>query len=278
MIKLFFICVIFMANPFVDLNQKSIPVKLGDETVQVIIHSSSDVNDERVFVHVHENEVASLAAGLDFIKTNGGKLVTIKHSQIGVNRNITFHHKGTTFQFDPNRIYSNNDEVIKRALKADNTNSIAYNEAFAMVKNLAKIVWGQLQNEKYIVSLHNNKNECATCKRKGWFGFKFIEPSYSLNSYVKTCDVDSESSNSAEAIYINPKINNSEFFIVTQQQDFDYLSSKKANVVLQNNDPVDDGSMSVWAFKNGVRYMNAEAKHGKIEEQKKMLSFIKDLK
>jgi hypothetical protein len=278
MIKVFFIGLILMFTQFNDVEQKSILVKLGDEAVEIIIYSSAYAKNDRVFVHVHENEVASLAAGLDFIKNHGGKLVTIKHSRTGVNRNVTFHHKGKAYQFDPNRIYSSNDEVVKRALKVENKNLVEYDEAFAMVKNLAQIVWGQVKNEKYVVSLHNNRNECATCERKGWFGFTFTEPSYSLTSYVKTCDVSSESSNSAEAIYINPKINNSEFFIVTQQQDFDYLSNKKANVVLQNNDPIDDGSMSVWAFKNGVRYMNAEAKHGKIEEQKLMLSFIKDLK
>lgn len=37
--------------------------------------------------------------------------------------------------------------------------------------------------------------------------------------------------------------------------------------MLQNDNPVDDGSMSVYAFRNGKRYINAEAKMGRVKEQ-----------
>jgi hypothetical protein len=112
--------------------------------------------------------------------------------------------------------------------------------------------------------------------RKGWFGRKLIDESYNITSYVQKCDVKSESNQSCEDIYINPAINNSEFFIVTDKIDFDYFFKKRFNVVLQNQHPVDDGSMSVFAVFNKKRYINAEAKHGRIEAQSNMLELLRN--
>jgi hypothetical protein len=269
--------IIFFAVDAVCLTSRQIPIILGRDTVHLEIYENNYIKGDRVFVHVHENEVASLAAGMKFIESHGGKLVTIRHSKKGVNRNITFNHKGETYYFDPNRIYTQNTDVLSRSLKIDKINQVHFKEALNHVQVLSRSIWDEVKDASYIISLHNNKNECATCVKKGWFGFRFTEASYSINSYVKTCDKESESSQSASEIYINPSLNNSEFFIVTQKRDFDFFLKNKMNVVLQNDNPIDDGSMSVWAVKNNVRYMNAEAKHGKVSDQVKMLSLINQI-
>jgi hypothetical protein len=273
--SILFLFIICYLPSFASELQK-IPFKLGAEEISIEVYKNN-FQEGRVFVHVHENEEASLEAGLKFIEKYGGKLVTIKHSKKGVNRNIAFEIKGEKFFFDPNRIYSADEKVLRFSLKTEEKKPKYFEEALSEVKALSSTIWDQVKDASYIVSLHNNKNECSKCVKKGWFGFRFIEESYNLTSYVKTCDVASESSLSAEEIYINPSINNSEFFIVTQKKDFDYLTNKKMNVVLQNNNPIDDGSMSVWAVKNKMRYMNAEAKHGKVMDQDKMLALIIDL-
>ena len=69
-------------------------------------------------------------------------------------------------------------------------------------------------------------------------------------------------------------VNNSEFFIVTERNDFKMLSEKRYTVVLQNDNPVDDGSMSVYAYRKGKRYVNAEAKMGRVKEQIEMLEIL----
>lgn len=51
------------------------------------------------------------------------------------------------------------------------------------------------------------------------------------------------------------------FFLVTEAGDFDALRTLGFNVVLQPVRTADDGSLSVWAARNRVRYFNAEAQH-----------------
>ncbi|HMU03105.1 MAG TPA: hypothetical protein PJ990_05760, partial [Saprospiraceae bacterium] len=108
-----------------------------------------------------------------------------------------------------------------------------------------------------------------------WFFINNFEPeSYNITSYVKKSEFASDSNKSCDEIYINPRLNNSEFFIVTEKRDFDLFLKKKYSVVLQNAEPIDDGSMSVFAVKNKRRYINSEAKMGKIIEQTEMLELL----
>ena len=62
--------------------------------------AASDVYKRQVFAHVHENEVAALEAGKQILAKHGGRLVTLMHSSDGTkNRNVTFTHAKTTYQF-----------------------------------------------------------------------------------------------------------------------------------------------------------------------------------
>jgi hypothetical protein len=260
---------------FANLVPKIISVPLGDSKVDLFVYENNYVSGGMCFVHVHENETASLAAGLNYIELHGGRLITLKHSfDNTVNRNAKFKYKSKKYEFDPNRIFSSDINVLRKTLKSDESQKLNYNIALAQVDQLAKIIWNELKNSSYLISLHNNKNKCASCDRKGWFGRQLIDESYNITSYVQKCDVQSESNQSCDDIYINPKINNSEFFIVTEKKDFEYFYLKRFNVVLQNQHPIDDGSMSVFAVLNKMRYINAEAKHGRVEEQSEMLSLI----
>ena len=67
------------------------------------------------FVHVHEKRNHSFGSGKKFIGKYGGRLVTISHSKNGeVNRNVTFKYKKSTYQFDPNRIYTQDKNVFEK--------------------------------------------------------------------------------------------------------------------------------------------------------------------
>jgi hypothetical protein len=247
-------------------------IRLGDDTVYLKIYSKPGKNV--VYAHVHENEEASLEAGMEVLKKYGGKLFTLSHSVDSTNRNVTFEYNKTTYQFDPNRIYTTNDTVLQKNIKIISGDGKVDTKVKKDVRNLANIIWSETKGAKLIVALHNNKNTPATFKTL-WFFINNFEPeSYNITSYVKKSEFASDSNKSCDEIYINPRLNNSEFFIVTEKRDFDLFLQKKYSVVLQNAEPIDDGSMSVFAVKNKRRYINSEAKMGKIIEQTEMLELL----
>lgn len=248
-------------------------ILLGKDTVYLRIYSKPGKNI--VYAHVHENETASLEAGLKMIEKYGGKLVTLEHSFDGTkNRNVRFTYRKTKYQFDPNRIYTADDKILKASITVvEGTGKVDY-VILKMVKRLAKQIWTELNDYPLIIALHNNKNTPAECTNM-WFFWNRLEPeSYNITSYVKKNDQSSDSNKSCAEIYINPAVNNSEFFIVTQKADFDMFVRKKYSVVLQNANPVDDGSMSVFATGFGKRYINSEAKQGRVVEQEAMLELL----
>ncbi len=247
-------------------------IRLGDDTLYLKIYTKPGKNV--VYAHVHENEEASLEAGMEVLKKYGGKLFTLSHSIDTTNRNVTFEYDKTTYQFDPNRIYTLNDTVLQKNIKIISGDGKVDTKVKKDVRNLANIIWSETKGAKLIVALHNNKNTPATFKTL-WFFINNFEPeSYNITSYVKKSEFASDSNKSCDEIYINPRLNNSEFFIVTEKRDFDLFLQKKYSVVLQNTEPIDDGSMSVFAVKNKRRYINSEAKMGKIMEQKNMLELL----
>lgn len=256
-----------------DITQKVIQIPLGDQYVALKIYSKPGKN--LVYAHVHENEVAALEAGLAMVQKYGGKLITLSHSKDGSkNRNVTFTHNKSTYRFDPNRIYTQNLSILASSISVVKGKGKVDHTIIDMVNNLATHIWSELKHESVIVAIHNNKNTPAEFKIK-WLFWKHVEPeSFSIKSYIKSHDDSSDSNQSCSDIYINPKINNSEFFIVTQKDDFDMLLSKKYTVVLQNANPVDDGSMSVFAATQNKRYINAEAKMGRVSEQIGMLELL----
>ncbi len=248
-------------------------ITLGQDTVQLIIYEQK--GGDHVFIHVHENETASLQAGLQALSKYGGKLVTLAHSFDGTkNRNVTFRLGKNQYVFDPNRIFTKDMSVLTGSISLVKGKGKVDGQITGIADRLAKAIWNELEGYPLIIALHNNKNMPAQYKTR-WLFWKHIEPeSYSITSYVRKFDQSSDSGKSCSDIYINPSINNSEFFIVTQRADFDLLYRLRYNAVLQNQNPVDDGSLSVFAAKKGIRYINAEAKHGRVSEQSAMLNLL----
>lgn len=253
-----------------------IPVKLGDNEIYLLKYDKA--GESMVFVHVHENETSSLEAGLHTWNRTGGKLITLVHSFDGSkNRFVTFSHKKTTYRFDPNRIYTHDRTILKNNISVVKGKGEVDDFIVSEVEKLAKIIWREVDGFSFIIALHNNKNEAGALVRKNWFKKVYREESFNITSYVKKFDTESSSNLSCDDIYINPRLNNSEFFIVTERRDFSILYRKRYTVVLQNDNPIDDGSMSVFAKKYNIRYVNTEAKMGRIKEQIEMLRILLDL-
>ena len=65
--------------------------------------------------------------------------------------------------------------------------------------------------------------------------------------------------------------------ICTNRDDYNILSKSAYNVVLQETDPEEDnGSLSWFANRKGVRFINIETRLGYLSIQTKMLQYIED--
>ncbi|EHL32715.1 hypothetical protein LDG_5311 [Legionella drancourtii LLAP12] len=206
---------------------------VGDEKVE-IMHM---LGRGKTFIHVHHNEQTALKAAQAVIKQEGGSLITLVHSG---GRNIVFHLNQTRYEFDPNRIFTDNG--IKKTLA---TLSQYSPEAHKEVRKLAEKI-KQLLPAGKVVAVHNNS-------------------SYSLKDYLPGNPLERD----AQAIHMLPRNYYRNFYLVTKISDFLRLKSKGYNGILQKNSATDDGSLSIYLAKN--EYINVEAGYDQLLEQIKML-------
>jgi hypothetical protein len=59
---------------------------------------------------------------------------------------------------------------------------------------------------------------------------------------------------------------------------FNYLKEKNINAVWENVNVIkDDGSLSVYAALNNIPYINIEAEHDHVKEQRAMIDALKEI-
>ena len=208
-------------------------VMVGDEKVEI----KQTVGRGKTFVHLHFNEQTALKAAMAVIHQEGGSLITLVHSG---GRNIVFRLHNTRYEFDPNRIFTDNG--IKKTLTEFKHYS---SEAHREVKKLADKMKQLLPRGK-VIAVHNNN-------------------SYSLTDYLPGNALETD----AQEVHLNPKNYYRNFFLVTKANDFQRLKSNGYNGILQKPTATDDGSLSVYLAKND--YINVEAGYDQLFEQIKML-------
>ena len=213
--------------------------------------SDSDI----VFVNVHENESTSVQAAKQVLDTAKKYCLTqLQHRGI---RFVTFSFKGKTFTIDPNRIYTSKGALASLKKNSRNYKDGIFAEVLKSVNLLtANYTATYINHKKLVVALHNNTNG---------------EP-LSIITYKS----GNEAKNAAE-VYMNLQQDPDDFFLTTEKQIFDFLKLKGFNVALQNNENVlDDGSLSVYAAKKKIPYINIEAQEHHVAEQKKMMEAVLD--
>jgi len=222
--------------------------RIGTDTLQLHNTIYYPDNDSISFINLHDDENTSVEAGLLFISKYGGSLLQLQHSG---KRYFNFKLKGQSFSFDPNRIFTKSG--IKATLSKQN---IYREDAAREVKIFSDSLLKNIANKKLVIALHNN-----------------TEKGLSILSYKKN---GTEAKNTGR-LYINKLMSKHDFILTTQYSIFNYLKRRKINVVLQHHNPVDDGSLSVYAAKKRIAYINIEALHGHLDEQIRMLEAIKNL-
>lgn len=224
--------------------------KLGSEKIKIETTCYIPCEDDIYFINVHENESTSVEAAGSVLHDIGGKMVVLKHNKT---RYISFYIGNKKYIIDPNRIYTR--KGINATLKNLGPHSA---EAVKQVTLFAQhILTNFVKGKKLIVALHNN-----------------TDGNYSLASYLKG---GSEAGNAA-GVFINPAMDKDDFIVTTDTNIFRRIKEKNINAVLQDNiRAVDDGSLSIYAAKQNIPYINVEAQEGHLKEQTAMLEAIKDV-
>lgn len=241
------------------------PIRLGTTEICLSVRASSVASAGHPglrYVNLHENEQTSVAAARALLQHQPGTLIELR---AGGGRLVTFRAGWRPFAFDPNRIFT--DAGLRATLRRHGSDTPL---ARAAVQALRKAVLALLADlppasgaspaahaaDHPVVALHNNG-----------------AGRYSVQAYA----VGGAHAADAQAVAINPAWSPQDFLLVTTRGLFDGLDAHGFNVVLQSEQPVDDGSLAVWFQSQGRAYVNVEALYGHVQEQQRMLAAVAEL-
>lgn len=215
-------------------------------------------------LNLHDDEGTSVEAALDVLRQRGGRVVELVHSG---ERNVAFdvvtgrvyangedRPEFASYVADPNRMFT--PAGRERTLGALSTADATGADALAAFADSVLAVYAAVP-PAVVLTLHNN-----------------TEANYSAASYEPGAPYASD----AAAVTVHDGSDPDDFFFVTDRAIYDALVARGFNAVLQDNDAAtDDGSLSVWAAREGVPYVNVEAQHGHREQQATMLLALLDV-
>jgi hypothetical protein len=231
----------------VALSSHTRVVRVGETDVQLVI---TEGRPGLTFLVLHDDENTAVEAGIEVIRRHGGRLIEVRAAG---ERNVRFEQGGRTYAFDPNRVFTvaGARETLRR--QSPSGSSAA---ALDAVRRFAREVvdLGFDSAAPAVVTLHNN-----------------TDGAYSANSYA----LGGEFATDATAMHVPLDGEPDDFFFVTDSTAYSALHDRGFSVVLQNNATVtDDGSLSVWAGRRGLPYVNVEAEHGHLEQQIEMIEAV----
>ena len=218
---------------------------LGDTPVELRVRQTGPAGLR--LLSLHENEQTAVAAAGALLQRRPGTLIELRSRG---RRLVSFRDGLRPFAFDPNRIFS--DAGIALTLRRHGSLTPA---AEAAVRRLRDAVLALIDGhpDEPVVALHNN--------RAG---------RYSVLQYQPGGDHVGD----AGAVAVQPGHAPQDFFVVTRAALFERLRDAGFNVVLQSDQPADDGSLSVWFQQQRRAYVNVEARHGHLREQQRMLEAV----
>ena len=231
-----------------DLPSRVVLLPIGDDSVQLVIHDSGQPGLR--YVVLHDDENTAVAAAQEAVKTHGGALYELRHSG---ERNVRFSMNGMTYRFDPNRIFTpiGAARTLDRWTEATVEPLVARAVSAFADSLLTHLMLGY---DGLIVAVHNNTDE-----------------GYTVHSYESGGDLSLE----ARTVHVAADQDEDDFVFATTPQLYHRARDAGLHAVLQRMPPAtDDGSLSVYAARAGIPYVNVEAEHGHLEQQTRMLDLI----
>jgi len=231
-----------------SINNKIVTLGNMEVTVQTSCYKTCE--NPVTFINLHDDENTAIEAAENFLQSFGGTLLQLKHTDV---RLIYFKIESDVHGFDPNRIFTKTG-IVTSLKKLGRYNATAVRTVTRLADTITSTF---VPKPKLLVALHNNTDN------------KFSIRSYKLAKELKS---------NARKIFINPDMDPDDFVLTTELRVYKHLVERKINVVLQNNrTAIDEGSLSVYAARKGIPYINVEAQIGHLEEQIRMLNELKEI-
>lgn len=229
--------------------EKTIFYKLGDRNIPIRIWQYGDVKDI-VCINLHSNEKTSVEAAMPLLEVKGGTLIKIEN---GDQRVIRFRLRGSIYSFDPNRIFSR--EGIEQTLKENHRCAPrAIDEIEKFAQRLLLLLPGK---PSCLIALHNNTDE-----------------DFSVRSYLP----GNENQFDARAVYVNNLQDVDDIAFTTDGDLYQRMAQHGYNSIWQDNEKArKNGSLSVYCGEKGLRYINIETEHGRLNQYLEMLNKLLDI-
>lgn len=222
---------------------------LGAAHVDFVVHETDAPG--LTFINVHDDEQTSVEASLEVIGRHGGRVIELQHGDV---RNITFKLDGTVFEFDPNRMFT--DDGARASLQTHGPCSDAAHRAVrAFAEEVIRLI--DPAGKDVVITVHNT-----------------MSGQFSAKSYMPGGEYGPD----AAAVVIHDAVDPLDFFFVTVNALHEGLSAAGFNSVLQDDAQArDDGSLSVYATRKQLPYVNCEARIGHLEAQIRMLLALRNI-
>lgn len=220
-------------------------ISLGESKLVIEKVDYGKQKEDWLFVNLHDNEATSVSAATDFLRSRGGSLVKINNNG---KRFLAFRNKKRLYYADPNRMFSESGRIKTLKTLSARFHPVAEQQLQALSDFLTK---NYIDSTKILIALHNN-----------------TDGKLSIETYVEK----------QALVHMNPQTDPDNFILTTDSLLFEQIAQRNINVVWEDiKKAEDDGSLSIYAGKRKILYLNIEAEHEQIEEQCSMLILIDEI-
>lgn len=233
--------------PKVEFTLEKVAFQIGETTVHAQARQFG--TGKLTMVNLHDDEQVSVDAGCAVLEKHGGRLVELTHTG---KRRVVFTLNAKSYSFDPNRIFSKAGVRKTVRLEGEGTGASTPEEAFVAVDRFSDqfIKHFKLNKERSLIALHNNGEGGLT---------------------IHTYEPGGDWADDTDELYVAKDADPDNFYFVTDKRIFENLKKQNFNVILQDNSiRRDDGSLSVFSGRRGIRYINVEAEPNHLAEQIRM--------
>lgn len=254
-------------------------LSLGETEIKINIYE----NPMRriTFFAPHYNEQTAVRAARETVEASGGRFVEIESTDEKgkPSRYLKFQFGGKNYAIDPNRIYTENGRACNFAPEIEAT-------VKNFAENLLQIIFSPdgktlRENERFIVAVHNNADIDA--KEKSAQNGDLTAAAYIRSSNSERIANGAYQDQAAGVYLSNTEDDTDNFVFLSTPVFINHFAEKGFNVVVQKSlsklqtkqCSVDDGSLSVFAARENIPYINLEADlNNGFFRQKQMLEAV----